>query len=579
VLSTLNKLSKGSAALNDAYDEALQRIDGQLPGDRSLARRTLSWISYAQRLLTTKELCHALAVEPGDKALNTDNIYEVEDIISVCTGLVTVDEESSIIRLVHYTTQEYFERVRLKWNPGAQEEITVACLTYLSFDTFRSGSCANGEALRRRVAENLFFDYSAHYWSEHLRQVQSICSGLALDFICDNTLVDSATQAALMPNYKGSVNRRALPNQTSGLHLTARYGLLCLTKQLLEGEHGSSSIGADSKDSHGRMPLSYAAQKGHETVVKLLLQTGKVDVDSKDEDGRTPLSYAVEGGHEAVVRLLLDSGADVKRRLRYVDWVKGTGQTVLMLAVENGHEAVVVVLLDRGADVNAEQVVYQKTRSFGPTLSDRDDEEHRWTVLTMAIEKGHEAVVRLLLDRGADVNAKRRKWRYRYFDNYRDYGYNCGYGSLEPYIESHDYRECDEYFEWTALMLAVESGHEAVVKLLVERDDVEADSKDKNGRTPLSHAAERGHEAVVKLLVERDDVEADSKSKNGRTPLSYAAEGGHEAVVKLLVERDDVEADSKDNDSRTPLSLAAEWGHKSIVKVLQSSVATSPTKN
>ena len=527
MLSTLNKLSKGSAALNDAYDEALQRIDGQLPGDRSLARRTLSWISYAQRLLTTKELCHALAVEPGDKALNTDNIYEVEDIISVCTGLVTVDEESSIIRLVHYTTQEYFERVRLKWNPGAQEEITVACLTYLSFDTFRSGSCANGEALRRRVAENLFFDYSAHYWSEHLRQVQSICSGLALDFICDNTLVDSATQAALMPNYKGSVNRRALPNQTSGLHLTARYGLLCLTKQLLEGEHGSSSIGADSKDSHGRTPLSYAAQKGHETVVKLLLQTGKVDVDSKDEDGRTPLSYAVEGGHEAVVRLLLDSGADVKRRLRYVDWVKGTGQTVLMLAVENGHEAVVVVLLDRGAD----------------------------------------------------VNAKRRKWRYRYFDNYRDYGYNCGYGSLEPYIESHDYRECDEYFEWTALMLAVESGHEAVVKLLVERDDVEADSKDKNGRTPLSHAAERGHEAVVKLLVERDDVEADSKSKNGRTPLSYAAEGGHEAVVKLLVERDDVEADSKDNDSRTPLSLAAEWGHKSIVKVLQSSVATSPTKN
>jgi hypothetical protein len=58
-------------------------------------------------------------------------------------------------------------------------------------------------------------------------------------------------------------------------------------------------------------------------------------------------------------------------------------------------------------------------------------------------------------------------------------------------------------------------GCEAVVRLLVERDDVEADSKDENGRTPLWWAAERGHEAVVRLLVERDDVEADLKDENG----------------------------------------------------------------
>jgi hypothetical protein len=109
----------------------------------------------------TKELCYALAIEPGDKSLNKDNIYEVEDIISVRAGLVTVDEESNIIRLVHYTTQEYFERIRLEWNPSAQKEIAVGCLTYLSFDTFRSGSCANDKAFEQRLADNAFFDYSA----------------------------------------------------------------------------------------------------------------------------------------------------------------------------------------------------------------------------------------------------------------------------------------------------------------------------------------------------------------------------------------------------------------------------------
>jgi ankyrin repeat protein len=60
---------------------------------------------------------------------------------------------------------------------------------------------------------------------------------------------------------------------------------------------------------YGRTPLSWAAGQGHEEVVKLLLQTGKVDVDSKDtEYGRTPLSWAAEEGHEEVVKLLHQAG-------------------------------------------------------------------------------------------------------------------------------------------------------------------------------------------------------------------------------------------------------------------------------
>lgn len=116
----------------------------------------------------------------------------MEDVISVCAGLVTVDEESNIIRFVHYTTQEYFERVRLEWNPSAQEEIAVACLTYLSFDIFRSGSCADNEAFKRRLAENAFLDYSAYYWSEYIRPVESTTSCLALAFLYDEALVDSS---------------------------------------------------------------------------------------------------------------------------------------------------------------------------------------------------------------------------------------------------------------------------------------------------------------------------------------------------------------------------------------------------
>lgn len=88
----------------------MSRIQGQVPSSRDLAEQTLVWITRAKRPLSVLELQHALAMELGSSDLDEDNISQVTDILSVCTGLVTVDEESNIIRLVHYTTQEHFER-------------------------------------------------------------------------------------------------------------------------------------------------------------------------------------------------------------------------------------------------------------------------------------------------------------------------------------------------------------------------------------------------------------------------------------------------------------------------------------
>jgi ankyrin repeat domain-containing protein 50 len=104
-------------------------------------------------------------------------------------------------------------------------------------------------------------------------------------------------------------------------------------KLLLE----TGKVDVDSKDTNnGRTPLWWAAENGHEAVVKLLLET--MDVDSKDTDGQTPLSWAAERGHEAVVKLLLETGKmDVDSKAKY-------GQTPLSWAAQNGHEAVVKLL-------------------------------------------------------------------------------------------------------------------------------------------------------------------------------------------------------------------------------------------
>jgi hypothetical protein len=89
----LEKLPKGSDALDQAYEEAMKRIQSQEAGFHELAKRVLSWITCARRPLTTLELRHALAVEVGDSELGEDNLQEIGEIVSVCASLVSIDEK------------------------------------------------------------------------------------------------------------------------------------------------------------------------------------------------------------------------------------------------------------------------------------------------------------------------------------------------------------------------------------------------------------------------------------------------------------------------------------------------------
>ncbi|KAH6699947.1 ankyrin repeat-containing domain protein [Leptodontidium sp. MPI-SDFR-AT-0119] len=109
----------------------------------------------------------------------------------------------------------------------------------------------------------------------------------------------------------------------------------------------------------------------------------------------------------------------------------------------------------------------------------------------------------------------------------------------------------------TALWWAARNGHEAVIKLLLETGNADADATDEDGRTALwwaagnEHeatlwwAARNGHEAVVKLLLETGKADADVKDIHNQTPLREAARNGHEAVVKLLLGTGKVDADVK----------------------------------
>ncbi|KAI9767661.1 MAG: hypothetical protein M1840_005532 [Geoglossum simile] len=498
--------------LDGTYEEAMRRIESQNDDDKQLAEQILSWISYALKPLTLKELQHALAVEPGEPALDEDNLPDEELLTSVCAGLVTIDRESNIIRLVHYTTQEYFERIRAIRFPDAQTSIAKTCLAYISFDAFAEGPCVTNQEIEARMHEHPLLEYAARHWGDHALGEPDEIVELALEFLEHNSKLMCSYQVACFRGHRYYSYSQRFRRYLTGLHIVASMGLANIARRLLQRDGADP----DPKDSGGRTPLSWAAQCGHEAVVKLLLGVGGVDPDFKDSYGRTPLLLAAQSGHEAVVELLLSFGVvDPDSKDSY-------GRTPLSWAAQYGHEAMVKLLLSvEGVDPESKDI-------------------SRQTPLSLAAEEGHEAVVKLLLDvEGVDPNSK-------------------------------------DSIGQTILSLAARNGNKALVKLLLGVEGIDSNSKDISGRTPLSWAAEQGCEAVVRLLLNAEGVDLVSKDSSDQTILSWAAEKGHESVVKLLLGFEGVDPESKDSRGRTPLSLAAQYGHEAVVKLLLGMEGVSP---
>ncbi|XRM45154.1 hypothetical protein ABZX51_008254 [Aspergillus tubingensis] len=103
VKKTLEKLPTGTDAYDVAYEEAMERINGKTAGERELAFQILAWITCARVPLKIEQLQYGLAVEPDEAEFDPDNLPDAQDMVAICAGLVTIDENCRIIRLVHHT--------------------------------------------------------------------------------------------------------------------------------------------------------------------------------------------------------------------------------------------------------------------------------------------------------------------------------------------------------------------------------------------------------------------------------------------------------------------------------------------
>ncbi|KAH8673187.1 hypothetical protein BGZ61DRAFT_427876 [Ilyonectria robusta] len=216
--------------------------------------------------------------------------------------------------------------------------------------------------------------------------------------LCEQYYSDGKKQAALGREFK-------FPRQRTLLSYLAECGQEIILAFVLAS--GNYNADLELKDEEGRTPLSYAAEKWREAVVRLLLDRG-AQIEAADKDGLTPLLYAVHQGDKAIIQLLLDRGA-------YIEAADKNGRTPLLYAAAFGLKHVVQLLLGWGAQIDVTDnngqtpllhaavhgngAVVQLLLGWGAQIEAADKDGR--TPLSYAVHKGHDIIVRLLQLHGA----------------------------------------------------------------------------------------------------------------------------------------------------------------------------------
>jgi ankyrin repeat protein len=386
--------------------------------------------------------------------------------------------------------ERFLERLKKKPVVAASIAIGAVIIALASFtDAVRSlaGLATDLRGLTpdeaRAELSRLSVDYSEKAFIERVEQGDEAAAGLFLAAGMDaNVAVDPEGNTALM--------------------VAANKGRVSIVDEILQA---GADVNVTNRE--GISPLMRAATQDDASILKKLIDAG-ADLHHTDVRGDTALSFAAARGRRGNAVLLLDSGA----RPDAID-------RAFVAAAQYGEPDVARLLLDRGADVKkvgAEAAVRAITQDGSGRVNDNvkfvletigdvsAQDANGWSAVHLAASRGNSELMRLLLEKGADVNRA------------------C---TCKGFLDARD---------WTPLQMAARRGRTEIVQLLLSGG---ADVRQTNSRgaTPLHEAVDGDAPAIVRALLDKG-ADARARDKEGKTPLDYASEVSDDETRARIVQ-------------------------------------------
>lgn len=306
-----------------------------------------------------------------------------------------------------------------------------------------------------------------------------------MNWMLHNMWVALLTALLLLPGYSLAINHLG----DKDLVQAARNGDMDSVRSLLD-----TGFNVNAAQNDGTTALAWAVYNNDEVMVDLLIRAGEdgADVNAANEYGVTPLHLACKNQNAKMISRLLRAGADP-------NLTKWTGESALMTCANTGTAPAVRELLDKGADVNA-----------------RESKEQQTALMWAAAEK-HPEVVKLLIERGANVNAVSRV-----IPEPDPFLIETPGSMGQNFPTTLRFRELTGGF--TPLLFAAQQGDLESTRLLLDAGaDIDFATEEEGSALVIATAA--GHEELANFLLERG-ANPDITDAYGLTPLHFALHKG-----------------------------------------------------
>ncbi len=547
IRETLRNLPEG---LGNTYKRILNKI-GDNYSRIALAQKVFQWATVAKRPLHVEELKEAVAVDANDETWDEDKFPHEDLMLESCRGLIIKDEDDGTVHFAHHTVRQYLTGgLATKVDPlfeVAVESANVlaghACVSYLCFSDFESQITLR--APMARLEQRGVLESGGPLWIPSILGIRKPMFDIPYRLLRGDPAV-RPSGSDLWKHLKPRSESRDSPSTD----LKDKYRLLCYAIEYWEPHtrwyHSLEIL------SQSRYFSSSNLQHQHRQLQNLALHKtlpfefrpwgdnqhfgpyGCVGCPSPSAESLAAevlpylamIHYAAEVGNLTLMRLREQDLTDYVHHERY-------HQETLLIACRHNRIKIVKYLIEMyhifdGRAVNAASAAgHTEILEYLISLDQYPCKQKGYIPLQLAAENGHDAVVQVLAEAGAEISGYDEETRRIIVES----AAKNGHDSVIRTLNHSGALKYLAHARTTAIHLAAGNGHVAATQTLIEIG-VPVDRINASGQCALHLAAESGHFSVVQLLLHYN---ADpSLVANGETPVHLAVKGGHANILEAF---------------------------------------------